>query len=184
MSVLATILGTYAVGHTLTHDGEDYTFGRIDQAAKAALTAAYFKRAREAVYALRDELDDGEFDRALGRVTDAYRRGDFSFPRGETRGYYLGAGLPELVALLTGRPAAEAAALVEARTLEAFHVCLCVFFESFPEDKKKALQTPDSPELAAVVDLLKPAANGRANTKPSPPPPSPTPASAPATTPG
>ena len=165
MSVLAQLLGTYEAGHTITQEGRDFTFGRIDQRVKAALGTAYFKRAREGVYILRGEIGDEEFDRQLSHITTAYRRGDYAFPRGETRGYYLGEGLAELTAILTGQPLAECEALVGDRTIEVFHICLCVMCESFPQEKKLMLQVPDTPELLALMGLLRPTLNGSTGSK-------------------
>src|SRR5262245_54818847 len=175
MSILATLVGTYSIGHCLSHSGQDFVFARIDQAAKVALDTAYFKRAREAVYLLRGELADGDFDRQLGNVTAAYRRGDFAFPRGETRGYYLGAGLAELTAILTGRPLADCETLINERMIEVFHVCLCVMAESFPQEKKLMLQAPDTPELLVLVQLLGRLPNGKTPLSSIEPPPSPRP---------
>lgn len=164
MSTLAELLGTYAAGHTLSHEGTDFTFGRIDQAAKAALTVAYFRRARESVYALKGEVEPDEYDRQLARVTDAYRRGEYAFPQGESFRYYLGDGLAELVAQLTGRDPALCEALAQERSVEVLHVCLCVVMESFPGLKKTALARPESPQTQALRSLL---STGNASPTPS-----------------
>lgn len=189
MSILAQLLGTYAPGHVLTHEGSDFVFSRIDKAAKAALQIDYFKRAREAVYAIKGEVTAEEFDRQLSHVTDSYRRGLYAFPAGESYGYYLSPeGLPALVARLTGRTLADAEALVEERTVEVMHVCLCVVMESFPDLKKKALAMApeDSPHLLALAKLLSPttSSNGSSSPKPTSAPRSPSWASGHTSTPG
>lgn len=137
MSQLAALLGTYAVGHSLEHGGRTYTFKAIDQATKVALTKAYFKRAREAVYALAGEVPAEVYADQLSRVNDQYTRGDFDFPQGATFNFFLTAGLPQLVELLTGEK--DAADLVQQRQAEVTHLVLCVVLESFPDVKKKLL---------------------------------------------
>lgn len=186
MPSLVELLGTYAPGHALEHGGVTFVFGRVDQAAKAALTVAYFRRAREAVYALRDEVTPEEYERQLSRVTDAYRRGEYAFPAGESYRYYLGEGLHELVAQLTGRPPAECGALCQERSVEALHVTLCVVMESFPELKKKALRAADGPQVRAMLELLSPDPTppSTPSTGPTSPPGSPTGASTPSSSPG
>lgn len=130
MSQLARLLGVFAPGHVLEHEGKGYEFRRVDQATKARLEGLYFKRCREGVYALRDELSEQEFDRQLGRVTDAYNAGEYAFPMGASLGWFAGDGIAELVEVMTGCTRAEALALVDARWQETFHLVWCVLTES------------------------------------------------------
>lgn len=181
MSALVRLLGVYAPGHALDHAGRSFTFGRIDNATKAALTVSYFKRAREAVYAMRDETPEDEYDRQLKSVLDSYRRGEFSFAAGsESFRYFGGHGLPDLVAVLTGCKPDEARSLVEARAVEVLHLCLCVVYESLgEEDKKKILATEQTTEGQLLVRLLSatPGSNGSNSPKPTARPNSSAPAS-------
>lgn len=173
MSVLVELLGSFSPGHVITHEGRDYVFGAIDQRKKAALTVAYFKRAREAVYAIKDEVEADDYDRQLGRVMDAYRRGQYDFPGLEAFGYYVGPGIAEMVACLTGCRPAEAQALLEAMPVEVLHVVLCVVYASLGEqDKKKLASLEDSPAIRPLVELLQsartsspiPSTNGSASS--------------------
>jgi hypothetical protein len=187
MSALATLLGTYAIGHALTHGGKTFVFSRIDKAKRVALEVAYYRRAREIVYGLKDDLDEEQYERQLTRVTDAYQRGRYGFPHGESFAYYASAGLPELVIVLTGCGADEAESLCQERTLEVMHVCLCVSMESFPDFKKKSLRLPDTPEMTALLGLLSetPISNGSPCSRSTgPPDSSPTAASASQSMPG
>lgn len=187
MSALATLLGTFCVGHALEHGGKEYVFARVDKAKRVALEVAYYRRAREIVYALKDDLTEAQYERKLDRVTDAYMRGEYGFPNGESYRYYLGNGLPELVAQLTGCDVGDADDLCDARSLEVLHVVLCVVMESFPGLKKKALQSADGPEMRALAEMLSagPNSNGSPSSRSTTPPASsPTRASASSSTPG
>lgn len=139
MSLLAKLLGAFAVGHSLEHGGSTFTFARVDQQTKVKLEAAYFKRARESVYAMREGLSEEEYDRALSRLTDRYTRGEMGFPLGESLVYFTTNGLAELVAAMTGRPLPDCERLVEERWQETFHLVWCVLCESFEGLKKKLL---------------------------------------------
>jgi hypothetical protein len=153
MSELAAILGAYAAGHGLEHGGKVYTFGRIDQARKAALTARYYRRAREAVYAMREEMSEAEYNRALDGCREEWRAGAYDFPMGESLGYFLGAGLAEFVEALTGCTAEEALALAAGRGTDATHLALCVVTESFPDLKKKLLLAEEKGMLEGLSSL-------------------------------
>ena len=154
MSQLARLLGTFAPGHVLEHEGVPFTFGRIDQAMKVALESAYFRRAREAVYALKGELSEPEYLRALEHVTDRYTRGEMGFPLGEALHYYTTAGLAELVGVMTGRPAADCAALVEDRQDDVFSIVWCVLAQSSRALKKRLLAAESAPQTQAAMALL------------------------------
>lgn len=188
MSMLVKLLGTFAPGHVLEHGGREFVFKAIDQKGKAALTVAYFKRAREAVYAIKDEVEEEEYDRQLGRVMEAYRRGQLDFPGMEAFAYYMGAGLPEMVAFLTGCTPDEAVTLLKARSAETLHVVLCVMASSMGEvDKKKLASLEGTKGGRQLVELLlssrTPSTNGSPCSKPTGQPASPEPASASATSP-
>lgn len=185
MANLAELLGAYAPGHELEYGGKTYAFGAIDKKTRAALEVAYFKRAREAVYALRGEVPDDEYDRQLSLVTAEYRQGLYGFPGGQAGAYYLGAGLAELVARLAGCAPADAEALCEAMPAEVAHLCLCVVSSSFGEFKKKLLQQERTPKLQALVRELTAGRNGSpgsASVRSTTPPASPSGASASPTT--
>ena len=191
MSALVKLLGSYAPGHVLSHGGRDFTFSRIDQATKAALTVAYFRRARETVYLIKGEVEADEYDRQLSHVLDAYRRGRFAFPDGESYAYYFsGEGLPELVRALTGCGPEEAVTLIDERTVEVLHVCLCVAYESMGGESKKKLLTLDDGRTRALADLLStptpatPTSNGSPSGKPTSAPGSAARASDPTSSPG
>lgn len=161
MSVLEEILGAFSPGHALEHGGKRFVFNRIDQRTKSALGAAYFERARDGVYQLKDLAGDEQYDRMLTRLADGYRRGDFAFPgSGESMAYYLGEGLPELTRHLTGCTQEEAEALCMDRSLEVLHVVLCCTADSFPQVKKKMLQgaRDGDPQMAQLAAMLAPAA--------------------------
>lgn len=179
MSMLVKLLGAFAPGHSLPHGGRDYVFGRIDQRMKAALTVAYFKRAREAVYLIKGEVEQDDYDRQLGRVMDAYRRGNLNFPGMEAFAYFMGPGLAEMVQHLTGCKEADALTLLEGRPLEVLHLCLCIAYESMgEEDKKKLRSLEGTPAIRGLVALLQPnsptpSANGSTSSPPSTAPASP-----------
>lgn len=159
MSALASILGTYAVGHTLDHDGKAFTFGRINQGVKGALAIAHYKRAREAVYLTRGEGTQEEYELQLKEATALYRAGKFDFPEKEPMAYYMGPGLAELVAILTRTKIEDAARLVEEREVEVQHILLCIMAESFPNWKARLLQVEGQPgqqgkEIATLVSML------------------------------
>ena len=154
MSQLARLLGTFAPGHVLEHAGVEFTFARVSQAMKVTLESAYFRRAREAVYALKGELQEAEYVRALEHVTDRYTRGEMGFPLGEALHYYTTAGLPHLVAVMTGRPAAECEDLVEERQEEVFSIVWCVLAESSRALKKRMLAAESAPQTQAAMALL------------------------------
>lgn len=181
--MLVDLLGSYAPGHVLSHEGLEYTFRRIDQATKAALTVAYFKRAREAVYAIKGEIEPAEYERQLSRVTDAYRRGEFSFPLGESYRWFLSEeGLPELVAHLTDCSPEQSETLCEERAAEVLHIVLCVVTESSPQLKKTLLAQQDSPAMQALASLL--STNGSPPPSATAPPGSRKPTSVPTGSPG
>lgn len=163
MSQLAKILGTYAPGHGLDHGGKTYVFQRVSQAMKAALAAAYFKRCREAVYAMRGEVPDGEYDRQLTAVATRHSRGEYDFRFGsESFSFFMGGGgFCQLVAAVTGCTPDEAETLTEERDADVQHVVLCVVMESFPDLKKKlllaerkGLLTPEMAGQLARLELL------------------------------
>lgn len=186
MSTLVALLSNYAPGHVISHAGRDFEFRRIDQQAKAALTVAYYRRARETVYQVKDELDANEYDRQLKAVFDDYRRGRYNFPGMEAFAYFIGEGIAELVARLTGCGDAEAESLIDAKTVEVLQVCLCVVYESMrPEDKKKLLAQERTAAGKALLEILSqtPSSNGSNCSKPTTPPASPGAASAPASSP-
>jgi hypothetical protein len=173
LSALVKILGAYAPGHSIDHKGKTITFGRVEKRTRAALTVAYFKRQREAVYATRGEVSDEEFDRALARVTDAYAQGQYDFPLGASYRYFVTAGMPELVAQLTGCDLADAEALVDERTIEVLHIVTCVLAESNEPLKKTLLSLPDDdPQARTLISLLS-SSNGSPSPKPTTPPRSP-----------
>lgn len=168
MSVLAELLGTYAPGHALESGGADFVFARIDKATRAALTAKYFERARKAVYSIKAELTPQEFDRQLSHVTDAWRRGVYDFPVGESLAWFLSEdGLPELVAVLTGRPRKECELLCAGRQQEVYHVVWCVIAESSPALKKTLLEREGDP---AVLAMFAPILSSRTRTSNCTPP--------------
>jgi hypothetical protein len=168
MSALAKILGTYAPGHSLSHAGKEYVFSRVSQKTKD----------------LRADLSEEQFDRHLSRVTDAYTRGQYGWPLGESFGYYLQAGLPELARHLTGCTQQEAEALCEERSVEVMHLCLCVIMESQPSLKKTVLSQPDGPQAQALLTLLSATAQSDSpSSAPTRPPPSPNVESTPTCTP-
>lgn len=140
MSQLARLLGVFSVGHVLEHGGRSYEFRRVDQAMKTRLEGLFFKRCREGVYAQKDELTEGEFDRQLGRVTDAYNSGEYSFPVGRSLEWFAGEGIAQLVEVMTGCTPAEAQSLCADRWQETFHLVWCVISESSPALKKRLLQ--------------------------------------------
>lgn len=183
MSALVKLLGSFAPGHGLDHEGKGYVFGRIDQRMKAALSVAYFKRAREAVYAIKGEVPADEYGWQLKAVLDAWRRGEYAFSLGsESFRYFIGEGLAELVTHLTGCTTAEALALVEARGVELLHVCLCLVYESMgEEDKKKLLSQENTRDMQQLVSTLlsrtNSSTNGSPSSKPTSAPTSPSPAS-------
>lgn len=174
MSSLVKLLGTFAPGHPLEHGGKTYVFGRIDQAMKAALTVAYFKRARDAVYAIKGEVAPDEYDRQLKAALDSYRRGEYAFaPGGEAFGYFTSTGLDELTATLTGCTPGEAFALVKEKTVEVLHLCLCLVYECLNgEDKKKLLSQEGTPAMRQLVATLSPRTtpDGSPSSTPTPPP--------------
>lgn len=140
MSQLARLLGTFTCGHFLEHKGKGHEFRRVDQAMKAKLEGLFFKRCRETVYAIKDELSEQEFDRQLGRVTDSYNAGEMAFPLGKSLEWFAGDGIAELVEVLSGCTKAEAEALASERWQETFHLVWCVLCESSPALKKRLLQ--------------------------------------------
>lgn len=158
MSQLAKILGAYAPGHPLEHNGKTFTFNRVTQKVKAALELAYFKRKRETVYLIKEELSEQEYDRQLSHVTDAYSSGRYAFPMGESFAYFMGAGVAELVTHLTGCERTDAEQLIADRQLDVMHLCLCVTVESFPDLKKKLMTSKAASkiDLTPLLDLLTP----------------------------
>ncbi len=128
----------------------------MSQKTKVALAAAYFARARETVYAEREHVSEEQYERMLSRVTDAWTRGAYAFPMGESFSYYLGEGVARLVGFLTGCTPDEAEALVQERSIDVMHLCLCVVCESFPDLKKKllALAAAGSPQMDELAALL------------------------------
>lgn len=157
MSELAKILGTFGPGHELEHAGKVYTFAAIDQRKKATLTAAYYRRARESVYAMREDLgedlDEAEYRGELDRVADKYTAGDYDFPDGDSLKYFLRpTGMPKLIEVLTGCTLAEAELLATQRDTEVSHIAVCIFTSSFPEVKKKLLQAEEMGALAGKMN--------------------------------
>jgi hypothetical protein len=176
LSQLARLLCTYGPGHVLSHAGKEYVFRLVDQARKAELEAALFRRQREAVYAMKAELSPEEYDRALQRASDAYARGEYAAASEAARAWFFGEqGFPSLVCVLCGCTLAEAEALIEERETEAAHVALCVWFASMPALKKKLLEAErrgllPARQLEQMARLLTPSCV-------TTPPPSPRPAS-------
>lgn len=168
MSQLARLLGSFAPGHVLEHAGKSYEFRRIDQAMKAKLEACFWKRCRESVYAQKADLSEEEFDRQLGRITDAYNAGEYGFPLGKSLEWFVGNGIAKLVEVMTGCAPAEAEALVAERWQEVFHLCWCVMCQSEPALKKKLLaaEAAGGKVAAAAQTLAAQLAltNGRAPT--------------------
>jgi hypothetical protein len=174
--MLVQLLASYAPGHVISHGGRDYEFKRIDKQTKAALTVAYFKRAREVVYSVKDELTADEYDRQLKAVFDDYRRGRYNFPGMESFNYFIGAGIDELVMRLTACKEAEALSLLETRTVEVLQVCLCLAYESMSEEDKKKLQSQEGTAAGrALLEILSQttSTNGSPSPKPTRPPASP-----------
>jgi len=156
MSTLAQLLGAYAPGHSIEHNGKTFTFGRISQKVKAALEMAYFRRARETVYVMREELPEQDYDRQLSRVTDAYNAGRYAYPTGESFAYFINQGLVQFVSILTGQPTEDCEVLVDERMVEVMHIALCITTESFPSLKKTMLssQKANAIDLQPLLDFL------------------------------
>lgn len=160
MSAMAKVLGDYAVGHTITHGGTDFVFGRITHEMAAALELAYFERLVEGLEEIKGKIGERSYDRQLGRITDNYTRNQYAFPIGESFAYYMqGGGLAELVEQLTGRDFAACEKLCGEMPVRVMHVCLCVTTESFPDLKKKILKLEEKggeefEEMAKMLALF------------------------------
>lgn len=152
---LSELLGNFCPPHTLTHGGKLYSFHLIDKAMQAGLEKAYWKHCRDTLALLKDDMSAEEYSAERGRILKEFQRGAYAFPQGESKDWFFGAGLPDLLSHLTGCTLEEAHALIEALPDDVAELAMVVFLESFPNAKTRLIQdAQDGREEGKKVEAL------------------------------
>lgn len=136
MSELSKALGDTAPKHTIEANGKTYEVGLITQAVKVGYEKRLYQHAKDAVTALRRDMDSEEYVGMLTKLTDAYEEGQFALEgqRG-MKAIQSAKGSLILVSLLTGADEIEVMNAVSAKPQEFATVIDTVIKESFPGAK-------------------------------------------------
>lgn len=132
--------------HPFKACGKDYSIGLLTRDIKIAFAKSLYARAREAVKAMRDDMDKAEHQAMFDRLSDEYTLGEFSMEGKRGQAFLLKpVGRILLLSLLIGTDEHEAMQiLVDADAApEVQSLLRTVLKESFPGVKDEVLDGDD-----------------------------------------
>jgi hypothetical protein len=149
MSELSRALGDHGPRHEIACNGKTYKVGLVTQAVKVGYEKKLYQHAKDAVTALRHDLDGDQYVGMLTRLTDAYEAGEFAMEG--TRGLKAlksPKGAMVLLGLLIGCDEIETLNLASQKKEEVAAALNLAISESFPGAtfEKAADEGDDSPK--------------------------------------
>jgi len=158
MSELARLLGGFAAPYTVEHKGKTYSLRAVTHKVMTSLEKRSYKRARDSVHEMKEELDRETYTALLEAKSAAYSKGEYAFGTETSVKHYTSPhGIHELVAEIAGIPDDEARSLMEDKADEVTILTLCVLKDSFPNLMPLliALEQQGNPMITKLVEQLK-----------------------------
>jgi hypothetical protein len=145
MSELSKALGNSGAAHEVECNGKVYRVKLIDQGVKVAFEKKLYQHAKDAVVALRKDLDSDQFVEMLSKLTTAYEQGEFAMESARCRKIMkTPKGSMILMSLLLGCDEHEALLVMSQKPQEFKQVLDVVIKESFPGAKVEVKNSDES----------------------------------------
>jgi hypothetical protein len=122
-----------------------------------ALEKRSYKRARDSVHEMKEELSKDDYLSMLTTVSKAYEKGEYAFTASGITYYASPKGIGELVAEITGATRDDVDSLMEDKADEVTILVLAVIRDSFPNvlTLLSLLEQQGNPAILKLIEQMK-----------------------------